>query len=341
VSMRFVVALLLFILYPTLWALSLIENAPQRYVVKEGDTMWSIASQYLSGPWEWKSLWRANPQIKHPAHLYPGYVIALKYFQGKPYLQVSGKRTVKLSPYIRTLPPDNPIPPIPLSDIKPFLDGSVILDRDTLKNAPYVVGFTTEHMLGSQGDEIYVKNLSPPRPPRGVTFSYAIYRPCGKFNDSFTKCPVGYMAQLIGYAELVKGGDPATILITDIEEGVKLADRVVPNTYPDFDLNFLPKTPKRPVSGKIIDIPGDYNQGAVGLVAVINRGKDSGLEPGDVLAILEVGKSVKSPLCPDCVKLPVERIGEIMVFRTFRHTSFGLVVRSIRAIQMGNKVASP
>jgi len=322
-------------------ALTLQPTAPTRYVVQPGDTLWDIANQYLAYPWEWKSLWRANPNIKNPDRLYPGAILELHYHQRNPYLRVLSNGTIKLSPYMRPMPLENAIPPISLSDIKPFLDGSLVLDKDSLKYAPYVVAFMTEHLLGSQGDEVYVKNLCPKQPPQGTTFSYALYRPCGEYRDPVTKCFLGYKASLVGYAELVRGCDPSTIVLTDIMQGVKLLDRVMPNNHPEFDLYFEPRAPAIAVSGLIIDLPGDYTQGAVGLVAVINKGKDARLQPGDVLGVYSDCNRVIDPKCPECVKLPPERIGEVMVFRTFSHTSFALVVRSIRAIKLTDKVTNP
>ena len=339
--MRYLLFLLCFTITTNQYALTLNPSAPTRYVVQAGDTLWDIANRYLTYPWEWKLLWRANPKIKNPNRLYPGAILELHHQQRNPYLKVLSNGTIKLSPYVRPMPLDDAIPPIPLSDIKPFLDASLVLDKDSLKNAPFVVAFTTEHMLGSQGDEVYVKNLCPRNPPRGTTFSYALYRPAGEYTDPLTKCFLGYKASLVGYAELIRGCDPATIVLTDILQGIEILDRVMPNNHPDFDLNFAPRAPAVPVAGMIIDLPGDYTQGAVGLVAVINKGKDAGLQAGDVLGIYSEGNRVQNPKCLECVKLPAERIGEVLVFRTFTHTSFALVVRSIRAVNLMDKVTNP
>lgn len=336
-------------------AFTLRSDAPLQYEVQEGDTLWGIANRYLADPWEWKALWRANPQIKNPNHLYPGALIELRYHQRNPYLKVLSNGTVRLSPYLRQTPLAEPIPPIPLTDIKPFLNGTLILDQDNLKEAPFIIAYTTEHMLGAQGDEVYVKNLCPDRQlPPGVTMSYSIFRRCGVYHDPVSKRLLGYKASLVGYAQLVRGGDPATVLLTDIIQGVRLQDRVVPNNNPDFDLYFDPKAPTMPVHGSIIDVLGDFKQGAVGLVAVINRGQDAGLQVGDVLGIYSRSRGVKNPLyhysqkdskkapCQfPCVKLPPERIGEVMVFRTFSKTSVALVVRSIRAIELLDIVTNP
>ena len=114
------------------------------------------------------------------------------------------------------------------------------------------------------------------------------------------------------------------------------------NDYPEFKLYFEPKTPLFPIEGSIIELPPAYTQGAVGLVAVINRGQNKGLEAGDVLGIYAPSRWVNDPLgCKKCILLPRERIGELMLFRTFSKTSFGLVVRSIRAIHLNDIVTNP
>ncbi|KTD46827.1 LysM domain-containing protein [Legionella rubrilucens] len=352
--MRYLLILLCFFLSFDLQAFSsaphvtsLRSDYPRRYVVQPGDTLWSIATTYLNRPWEWKALWHANPTIKNPNRLYPGAVLELNFYHRHPYLKVLSNGTIKLSPHMRPMPSDAAIPPIPLMDIKPFLNASLVMDKNLLAQAPYIVAFTGEHMLGGQGDEVYVKKLHPSRKmPRGATISYAVYRPECPYVEPVTHRPLGYKATLVGYGELVRGGEPATILLTEITEGVKIRDRVMLNDFPEFKLNFLPKTPSYPIRGSIIDLPGGLpsgsTQGAVGLVAVIDRGDDAGLEPGDVLAIYSEQRLIRDPLNrQEEILLPRERVGEMMIFRVFSKTSFALVVRSTRAVHLLDKVTNP
>ncbi|MBI2784776.1 MAG: LysM peptidoglycan-binding domain-containing protein [Legionella longbeachae] len=345
--MRFILFIFFFLFSTLNYALSLKSNAPKRYVVQPGDNLWNIANHYLDNPWEWKELWHANPQIKNPNRLYPGAVLLLVPLENKPYIKVLSNGTIKLSPNVRPLPLAEAIPAIPLSDIKPFLNESLILDEDVINRAPYIVAFVGEHMIGGQGNEAYVQGLHPSRRVSAVGRpAYSIFRGGKNYKDPRTKEFLGYRADLIAHSELIAGGDPATILITSINEGVKLQDSVLINTSPEFNLYFEPKAPNFLVEGFIIDMPDGMPNGNVqeaeGSVVVISLGARNGLEAGDVLGIYRDSGVVSDPknrLYP--IKLPPERIGEVMVFRVFTKTSFALILRSSRAVYLSNSVTNP
>lgn len=329
------------------YALSLKPDSPVRYAVQPGDSLWTIAGKYLDNPWEWKTLWRANPDIHNPNRLYAGDILVLAYLDNKPYIKVLSNGVVKLSPNSRRMPTMQAIPAIPLGDLKPFLNESLVLDVDTLSYAPYIVAFMGEHMMGGQGDEAYVKGLYPKRElPEGGTINYSLFRQGANYFDPITQESLGFKASLVGYARLMAGGEPATILLTNINVGIKIMDRVLINNSPEFDMYFEPKAPAVPIDGQIIDMPDGMPSGntqeAVGGVVVINRGERDGLQAGDVLGIYRKPHPARDPLNPLIpIKLPPERIGELMVFRVFSKTSFALIVRSTRAVYLYNMVANP
>src|SRR5690349_12757909 len=64
--------------------LTIRPDAPDRYVVVPGDTLWGISQRYTDSPWRWPELWNMNKeQIRNPHLIYPGYVIVLDRERGR------------------------------------------------------------------------------------------------------------------------------------------------------------------------------------------------------------------------------------------------------------------
>ena len=91
----------------------------------------------------------------------------------------------------------------------------------------------------------------------------------------------------------------------------------------------------------VISVEGGVrNAGALDVVA-INRGDRDGLQAGDTLAIFKRGELVKDQVVKRPVRLPDERIGLLMVFRTYQKMSFGLVLVADRQLDLGDLARNP
>ncbi len=80
-------------------------TAPERYVVKKGDTLWDISAMYLSDPWYWPEIWYVNPSIQNPHLIFPGDVLYFSYVDGKPRVSlepVSAMRLVARDAHLRS-----------------------------------------------------------------------------------------------------------------------------------------------------------------------------------------------------------------------------------------------
>ena len=79
-------------------------------------------------------------------------------------------------------------------------------------------------------------------------------------------------------------------------------------------------------------------------IVVINRGSREGVDIGSVFEIYQAGELIVDQVSKErnaSVKLPDEKAGLMMVFRTFDKVSFGLIMKASRALHVGDHVRNP
>jgi LysM repeat protein len=312
-------------------------GAPAVYTVQPGDTLIGIASRYLNDPSDWPLLLQNNPQVRNPYLLYPGEILTLNTESGSSRLVVSKGGTIKLTPQIRSYPIDKPIPIIPLSMIKPFLNGALVVNQAQLKSAPYIVAHADKHITTGAGDTIYVMNLPESKP--GTEF--ALFRQGNAFKDPVTKAVLGYKAINVGFAELEKNGNPATMLITETTREVLTGDRLQPSSRAQINTDFIPTNPSYPVRGQIIDVLEGVTQISQYQIVVIDLGMMNGMKAGNLLDIYQLGATIKDPVNKEKVKLPDEHAGQMMVFRVFDRVSYCIVLIATAPIHTLDIVTNP
>lgn len=325
------------------------DGHPESYVVQKGDTLWGISKRFLRDPWLWPEIWYNNPEITNPHLIYPGDRVSLVYVDGKPRLTVqSGDRVgetvrlspdAKLSPQVRVEPLSTAIPTIPLEAIRPFLTETQVVKDGELDKAPYIVSGSEERVMSSTVDKIYVRRLDG-EPKR----NYSVVRQGDAFVDPDTKKVLGIEARHLGDARLLASGDPATLQVTASNREILAGDRLLPRNQEEFQGNFTPKAPSTQVEGKIIEVVDGVSQIGQFSVVALNRGREDGLTVGDVLAIYKAGETVRDTFSGkrgDTVRLPDERAGELIVFRTFDNMSFALVMEATRALNVMDAVRNP
>ena len=140
--------------------LQLQENAPGRYIVVQGDTLWGISARYLKDPWRWAELWKMNrDQLKNPHLIYPGNILILD--KNTASLRLAGRQTIKLSPKTRAESLQAAaIPSIPTSVIEPFLSQPLIVEQSTLDQAARIAALQESHVAVGSGDVVYVQGIS-------------------------------------------------------------------------------------------------------------------------------------------------------------------------------------
>ncbi len=317
------------------------DGHPQSYTVVAGDTLWDISGKFLNQPWKWPQLWRANPQVHDPDLIYPGDTLNLIYVDGQPRIVVNrgeSRGTIKLSPRVRSTPIAEAIPTIPLGAINAFLLNNRIIDNASqFEVAPHVVAGPGERVLSGAGDRIYARGRFEPS-----HVSYGIYRKGKTYVDPMSGVVLGINADDIGSGEIVATeGDVATLQMQRSTQEVRLGDRLFVSEERRINSTFVPSEPQQPVDGNIIDVPRGVTQIGEFDVVTIDRGRLDGLAEGNVLAIYKTGETVRDRVNGDQVKIPDERSGLLMIFRTYERLSYGMVLHATRSLAVQDKVRNP
>lgn len=316
------------------------ENAPLRYVVKKGDTLWDISGKFLRDAWQWPEIWYVNDKIKNPHLIYPGDVLTLIWVDGHPQLVADGGMSMngaRLSPVVRAEDRSRAIPAIPMEAIADFLQKARVVDPDDLKNAPYVVAFMDAQVTAGAGASAYVKNLVA-----GPNAAYNVVRLGRKFRDPKTDEELGWEAIPIGDVEVSNFDKISTVnIVTSVRE-VRAGDQLIEPEKESFDAFFYPKLSSKPIEGQILSqLEGTGNIGQYSIVA-LNRGAREGVERGDVFKVFQSGRSTRDPYNTETrVALPEVEAGQMMVFKVNDKVSYALVLTAWRAITTLDRFATP
>jgi len=346
-------------------------NAPESYLIKAGDTLWAISGLFLKSPWRWPELWGMNiDDIRNPHLIYPGQRLELVRKDGRASLRMAGSggddaiptETIRVSPRTRYEVLDNgPLPALKAHLIEPFLAEPIVVDVDGLSNAPRIVAAQDSRVLLTTGDRAYARGQTgnPMLDAPGKQQEFRVFRNATPLKDPGTGEVLGYEAQYVGKALLARSETssevldkdgkarlqitPATIDIMSAKEEIRVGDRLLPEPPREL-LSYTPRAAAPDVAGRIVSVYGSaVVNAAQNQVVAINLGQRDGIESGQVMAILKDGSRIvdKTDTARPMMKLPDERNGLLMVFRTFERVSYALVLDITSSVNVGDRLISP
>jgi hypothetical protein len=273
---------------------------------------------------------------------------------------VSVPPTVRLSPRVRVeMLSQTPVPALKSSVIDPFLIEAVVVQADTLQTAARIVAAQDSRVLLTRGDRAYALG-APGAPlldqPGQPAQAFQVLRPAQPLKDPQTGELLGYAAHYLGRALLVRSESapgaaagqvpervPATLDIAAVREEIRVGDRLLPEPAPTLR-SYTPHAPAAPIEARVAALYGNAaSQAGQNQVVVINRGTRDGLESGHVLAILTNGARLSDTTDParTPLKLPDERKGLLMVFRTFDRLSYALILETHDGVGVGDRLVNP
>ncbi|ERS91966.1 LysM peptidoglycan-binding domain-containing protein [Halomonas sp. PBN3] len=320
------------------WDDDLRHDAPERYTVLRGDTLWEISGRFLHHPWQWPEVWQVNPQIENPHLIYPGDVIYLYDCGGRPCLGLErGQGQARLSPEMRTIPHREAIEPIPLEAIRHFLrEHRVVEDPEALDELAYVVGGDDRRLMSGVGDRLYARGEVP------GGGRVAFYRVGERFLDPASGELLGLELESVGQARRERQEEEIAVLeVTASRQEVRNGDIVLPLEDRALVTQFVPRAPEREVEGSILAVPGGVQFIGRLQVVALDRGRRDGLEAGHVLMVEQRGELVSDPRTGEQLRLPGEGAGLVMVFRPYEKMSYGLVMKASRTLSVGDRIHNP
>ncbi|QQN87955.1 LysM peptidoglycan-binding domain-containing protein [Acinetobacter variabilis] len=328
-------------------------SAPNVYVVKKGDTLWDISKRFLKNPVRWPEIWASNKHVKNPHWIFPDDRLLMCDYQGRPII---GKDegdgcegiisryigSTSLQPQVRVESLNNTIPVIPLAHIQQWLERYTIVAADSVQGTPYILGTADQRVLAGKGQKVYARG-------NGLVVGqrYAVYREADPYvftDANGKKYTAALELQQVASGIAVRGeGDVTTLELTDSYNAeVRRGDRVLPEYDPMLPTLFYPVNAENTVAGgQIVRVLGSIGTAARHSVVTIDRGTAHGVQTGHVFSVNQKGEVVTDPKTKERVQLPGERIGNVMVFKTFDQLSYAYVLESELPIKVGANIQAP
>lgn len=343
---------------------------PTTYVVKKGDTLWGISARFLRKPWLWPEIWDVNQQVYNPHLIYPGEVLQLG---ADNRLHVAQRAAVEANPIPAI--PLSAIEPF-LHDLRVYSSHDlahtpyVVAAEENQPRAVegqfvYVRGLSAavgQRFALARPTHVYraYKGQRPYTYEVGHLLNSDVDVVQGPWQEDFRNddiwgrgTEIGTEVEIIGTVQVLKNGDPATTLLTNAKMEIRAGDRLVPIDDAPYDATFWPHPARTfPPYARVLaftnGMDSDSNEGPMSVVA-LSVGSYDGVNDGTTFTIVHAGDEITDDVAGDSrkrsfgphVKLPEEFVGHVMVFRTFEHVSYGLVMDGIKPVHIWDELRLP
>lgn len=278
--------ILLFVLLPT-FALSQIQEIKE-YKVMKGDTLWDISDKELTDTFLWPKIWKENPEITNPDRIYPDQIIKIPL-----YLLQKEEEMPALRPVVKQ-------EPVKEKEAPESVKVSYLVNKNLLMASGYITdevnsvgriaGSPAGRTLFGSNDLIYVKTDDSVN----IGDKFYIIRAGSMVSHPATNEKVGYTIEMLGVAEIEKF-EYGNIVAKITQSFREIITGDLLDTFYELNQSPAAKSYRRPnIDGYIIAtkdlrlINGTFD------VIYIDKGRKDGIEIGDMLKTVAVGKQ-KTP----------------------------------------------
>jgi len=267
------------------------ERETKDYKVQQGDTLWDISKKELNDPFLWPKVWKENPGIANPDKLMPGQTIRIPLY----LLQNGVQKEEPVAEPVVEAEPQRQAPVIeaaPAKIIKPLVDASLYMSSgyiaSKINGVGRIAGSPSRKNLSGMNDLIYVTTLEPAK----IGDKFFVIRTREVFHPASNK-RVGEMVHMLGIAEVVtiKRGETIAKILKSYGE-IVTGNLLIP--YSEMTPPVVPEPYRKPkVDGYVVDTRDKRLNNGMYDIVYIDRGKNAGLEVGDVMRVITVEKQLE------------------------------------------------
>lgn len=317
------------------------QNAPRKYVVQRGDTLWDISRRFLGSPWYWPKLWSKNPHIYNPHWIFPGNIINF-YTSGewKPRPTQKNKELPSISRA------DGRFAMADIQSSGKFGINALVgerverresfLDRNTIKSSGQIVSSVDERTLLSEGDRVYLKFKNRNNVRAGEL--YTIYRKLRSIRDPGNGRIVGYLVKLYGVLQVKEMRKK--VIIAHIKKSYASIEKgFLVGPYIHNRVKLKIRRNEALVKGYVLRATTETSMSARFFQVFINRGRRHGVRVGNTFVVFRRGGIFRDRRSVSARKKhPREKIGAAVVIDARRDSCVAVVTRSKVEIQNGDEV---
>lgn len=321
------------------------RNAPTRYVVKKGDTLWAISKKFLRDPGYWPEIWDKNQKIRNPHLIFPGDIL---YIHTTPAQKISRNQgSIRIEKLVPTIRISRKGSGQPISTLKQFMSWPMIISEEDLTSAPYVVTGQNASLLLEAGNKIYIKGLSGSR--KGD--NYAVYHPGDKLINPDTNTLIGREINYHGQVRISRNDTISTAIIETANRAIRPGDRLIKIDNHAPDLSMPISLPTQKIRGSVVSLHDASLISGQHMIVSINLGQQQGIRRGQVVGVYTPPRQTNDPF--DTYKtrwhtkakvqqdLPPEKIASMIIYKVESNISYGLLNHSEHAVKAGYKIGNP
>ncbi len=220
----------------------------------------------------------------------------------------------------------------------------------------------TKVIIGRPGHVYREVQSEPPRTEVGTWKVGGGDTVSGRLDRAFEKVAfwedesrvLGYEVLTVAEGEVVATGDPSIIRITSNKRESKAGDVVIVSEGTSYDARFMPKAGPGELDATVIALADAFYGAGQYQVVALDKGASDGVQVGHVFEAYRPGERIRDEIAHPSgdletlfhrdearVTLPDTYAADIMVFRTFDHVSYALVMEARQPVQIYDHIQAP